>query len=312
MRQSIEQVEVIPPRQRERTTSAVSSVSPWLPDLAGRPDARLPDAIGRHARLELVFELRRGRTVLAHAYAEPPFRVGRAFQLDDAAYMILGCTGPGIFAGDTLRQSIRVASGARVVLVSQSALQVHPAAAAAPASIAHDYVVEDEGELHCQWDPVIPFALARLEQRFAISLAASSRLCWGDAIMAGRVRRGEAWRFESLAHELRLNIAGSLTYLERYVLAPSDRQVEQRWLAGEARYLATALVHHEGATADAAEALQSATPEGAIAGVDLIGPATLVARIMAHDGAPFARARAAFLTQAQGVIFGTPSRTARK
>ena len=226
--------------------------------------------------------------------------------------MILGCTGPGIFAGDTLRQSIRVASGARVVLASQSALQVHPGAAAAPASIAHDYVVEGDGELHCQWDPVIPFALARLEQRFDIHLAGSSRLCWGDAIMAGRVRRGEAWRFESLSHELRLNIAGVLTYLERYVLAPSERPVAHRWLAGEARYLATALVHHEGATADAAEALQAAAREGANAGVDLIGPATIVARIMAHDGAPFARARAAVLTQTQAAIFGTPSRTTRK
>jgi urease accessory protein UreH len=275
-------------------------------------DCRTAAAIGRHARLELVFEARRGRTILAHSYAEPPFRVGRAFHVDDAAYLILGCTGPGVFAGDTLRQSVRVASGARVVLVSQSALQVHPSAAVEAASIDHHYVVGDDAELQCQWDPVIPFARSRLEQRFEIDLTASSRLCWGDAIMAGRVRRGEAWRFESLAHELRLNVAGALTYLERYALAPAVRPVEPTWIAGCARYFATALVHHDGATTGAAEALQSTTASGAVAGVDLIGPKTIVGRILAADGAAFARARAAFLAQTQAAIFGAPGRTARK
>src|SRR5829696_6021169 len=196
--------------------------SPDYPITRSHGDARPASAIGRHARLELVFEERRGRTILVHAYAEPPFRVGRTLELDDAAYLILGCTGPGIFAGDTLRQSVRVAGGARVVLVSQSALQVHPSSADVAASIAHDYAVDADGELCCQWDPVIPFTGARLEQRFDISLDDSARLSWGDAIMAGRIRRGEAWRFESLWHELRLSIGGSLAYLERYALAPHD------------------------------------------------------------------------------------------
>jgi len=291
------------------------------------PDVRPAAAIGREARLELVFESRRGRTVLAHAYAEPPFRVGRVYHTGDAAQLILGCTGPGVFAGDTLRQDVRVAGGARVVLLSQSALQIHPSSAAAAASLDHRYVVDEGAELQCQWDPVIPFAGARLVQRFAIDLAASSRLYWGDAIMAGRVRRGEAWQFESLAHELRLSSCGSLIYLERYTLAPARRPfdspskgrrlaqgapVEQTWVAGRARYIATALVHHPRATAAAAEALQSATAAGAHAGVDLVGPEAIVGRILASDGAAFSRARTAFLSQAQKIIFEAPGWTARK
>jgi urease accessory protein len=198
------------------------------------------------------------------------------------------------------------------VLLSQSALQIHPSSAAAAASLDHRYVVDDDAELQCQWDPVIPFAGARLVQRFAIDLAASSRLYWGDAIMAGRVRRGEAWRFESLAHELRLSSCGSPIYLERYTLAPARRPVEQTWVAGRARYLATALVRHPRATAAAAEVLQSATAAGAHAGVDLLGPGAIVGRILAADGAAFSRARAAFLSQAQQIIFEAPGWTARK
>jgi len=305
-------------------------VSGGRPAVAGAvqsADVRPAAAIGREARLELVFESRRGRTVLAHAYAEPPFRVGRVYHAGGAAQLILGCTGPGVFAGDALRQDVRAARGARVVLLSQSALQIHPAAAELPASIDHTYVVDDDAELQCQWDAVIPFAGARLVQRFAIDVAASGRLYWGDALMAGRVRRGEAWQFESLAHELRLRTCGALTYLERYTLVPARRRfdsprksgrlaqggaVEQTWAAGRARYAATALVHHPRATAAAAEVLQSAMTSGAVAGVDLIAPQTIVGRIIAADGAAFSRARSAFLSQAQQVIFDAPTWTARK
>jgi urease accessory protein UreH len=292
------------------------------------PDSRPPEAIGREARLELSFERRRGRTVLAHAYAEPPFRVGRAFHIGDAAYMILVSTGAGIFAGDTLRQSIRVASGARVVLASQSALQAHPTAAASPATIHHECVVDDDGELQCQWDPVIPFAGARIDQRFDLRIGESSRLYWSDALMAGRVSRGESWRFQFLAHELRLRVGASLAYLERYTLAPASRRVEQPWMAGRARYLATAIVHHHAATRDVAEALQRLAPLpqpsmypqepnvprllAVDLGVDLIRPKTIVGRILASDGAPFAAARAAFQARALESIFGAPGRVGRK
>jgi urease accessory protein UreH len=290
-------------------------------------------AIGREARLELSFERRNGRTVLAHSYAEPPLRVGRAFELGEAAYVILVCTGAGIFAGDTLRQSVRVGSGARVVLASQSALQAHPGAAASAAVIAHDYIVEDDGELRCQWDPLIPFAGARIEQRFDLRIAGSSRLYWSDAVMAGRVSRGEAWRFQSLTHELRLRVGDSLAYLERYTLAPASRAVDRPWIAGRARYLATAIVHHDAATSDTAETLQGLAPlkrcpayegdrearpacePGRLAvdlGVDLIQAKTIVGRILAADGAPFAAARTAFQALALSSIFGATAQVGRK
>jgi len=312
---------------------AISQIKSPDNQITRLPDSRGPAAIGRDARLELSFERRNGRTVLAHSYAEPPFRVGRTFELDGAAYVILVCTGAGIFAGDRLRQSVRVACGARVVLVSQSALQAHPAAAPSAALIAHDYIVEDDAELRCQWDPLIPFAGARIEQRFDLRIAESSRLYWSDAVMAGRVSRGEAWRFQSLAHELRLRIGASLAYLERYTLAPASRAVDEPWIAGRARYLATAIVHHDAATSDAAEALQGLAPLkrcptyesdsgrgpayepgrlGVHLGVDLIQAKTIVGRLLAAEGAPFAAARTAFHALALRSIFGATARVGRK
>ena len=142
-------------------------------------------------------------------------------------------------------------------------------------------------------------------------------------MMAGRVSRGEAWRFQSLAHELRLRIGGSLAYLERYTLAPASRAVDQPWIAGRARYLATAIVHHDAATSDAAEALQGLAPLtrcptyepgrlGVDLGVDLIQAKTIVGRILAAEGAPFAAARTAFQALALSSIFGATAQVGRK
>ncbi len=287
-----------------------------LPDypITRLPDSRAPAVIGRRARLELVFEARHGRTVLAHAYAEPPFRIGRAFEIDDAAYLILVASGPGIFAGDTLQQSIHVGRGARVVLTSQSALQVHPSAAPAPARIHHVYEVDEGAELHCHWDPVIPFAASRLEQRFDLHIAGNSRLYWTDALMAGRVSRGEAWRFQSLAHELRLRVGASLAYLERYTLVPADRALERPWMVADATYLATALVHHPNATRETSDALHhhAAQLDGVRAGVDLVTAGLAVARFMGAKGGPFGRARTSYRTFALQSIFGSPELVTRK
>jgi len=279
-------------------------------------DTRAADAVGRAARLELVFEVLRGRTALARAYAEPPFRIGRAFDLDGAAYVILVCSGPGVFGGDRLTQSIHVGRGARVLLTTQAALQAHPAARSShePATLHQHYGVDEDAELHCHWDPVIPFAGACLEQIVDVRLAERSRLYWNDALMAGRIGRGERWRFERLAHELSVSIAGRRAYLERYTLAPRDRIVDRAWTTGGAAYFSTALVRDPRATAEKVEALRHrlAAFEGVSAGVDLVEPSLAVARLTGASGASFARARTSYRERTLGVIFQRPELAARK
>ena len=70
-------------------------------------DARSPSVVGRHARLDLTFLYRDGRTVLARAYAEPPFRVGQWFAEGDGVHMILTSPAPGTFGHDHLKQIVR-------------------------------------------------------------------------------------------------------------------------------------------------------------------------------------------------------------
>jgi urease accessory protein UreH len=270
--------------------------------------------IGREARLELEIERRGGRTVVAHAYAEPPFRIGRAFELDDAVYLIVACSGPGIFAGDTLRQSVTVGPGARAVLTSQAALQIHPSPAPIPASVFQQYRLETGAELHCYWDPVIPFARARIVQRFDLHVHSTSKLMWSDAVMSGRMARGETWQFETLDHELRLSREDALEYLERYCLSPAECPPSRRWVAGQMNYLATTIVHHRRVDADATDALwrELQTLDDIRSGVDLVSPGVLVARFMAERGAPFAAARARCRQIVLKTLFESPQLVGRK
>jgi len=289
------------------------------------PDARAPAEVGRAGRLELVFERRGERTVLAHQYAEPPLRVGAAFDVGDAVSLILVCSGPGIFAGDTLRQSVHVKSGARVVLASQSALQLHPSSAGAPARIEHAYRVDEDAELHCQWDPTIPFADARLEQRFAVDVAPGGRLYWSDALMAGRASRGEAWQFARVAHELELRVGGSLAYLERYALEPraapgtphmalGTPDPSRAWVAGANRAFATALAYHPAVAPAPAEALRRRLDAhaGLRSGVDLLADRLLLVRLACDSGAVFGNARRELRQFALASLFQIPGLVDRK
>ncbi len=275
-----------------------------------RLDRRETSDVGRHARLELVFAVRRGRTVLADAYAEPPFRVGRSFSEGTGLHMILVSSAPGIFGGDCLEQVIRVECGARVRLTSQSALQIHPpprnvspplrrdASASAPLRRDHSellstYHVEDGASLHCHWDPMIPFAGSRFDQRIEIALARDASLYWSDAWMAGREGRGERWEFDSLAHEIRITREGILEYLERYRITPEEGRVTHPWVGGDACYFGTTLVSGPPIAAEEVERLHTelALVEGVQAAVDALDARVMAARLMSASGVPFRAAR---------------------
>jgi urease accessory protein UreH len=205
-------------------------------------------------------------------------------------------------------------------LTSQAALQVHPSPlprlqCCDPAALQSQYVVEGDAELHCHWDPVIPFAGARVEQRFELRVDETSRLYWSDALMAGRVCRGEAWRFDSLAHELALRASESLVYLERYRLEPRERSIDRAWIARSTQYLGTTLIHHSGASRDRAECLHralAASQSGARMAVDFVSPRLLVCRVTSPVGPAFARMRAAYRTAALDGIFQAPELACRK
>ncbi len=249
--------------------------------------------MGRSARLELVFGVRHGRTVLVRGYAEPPLRVGRPLPDGDGLHLILTSSAPGIFGHDRFEQSIVVGAGARVRLTSQSALQVHAAVDGGAARLRSRYDVAADAELRCEWDPVIPFANSRLEQWTEVALAPTARLTWSEALMAGREGHGERWQFATLAQELRVVRGDRLEYLERYRIRPAEAGVRTPWVAGDCCYFGTALAIGWPVDDAVAERLHGelAPPPALHAAVNRLGPSVLVARLAATTGPPFHAAR---------------------
>lgn len=270
-------------------------------------DRRAVAGVGRHARLELVFGRRNGRTVIRHAYAEPPFRAGRCFADDDGAHMIMASSAPGMFGGDNFTQHIVVEHGARVRLTSQSALQAHPSPNCEPAHLVSAYVVEDDAELTCEWDPLIPFAGARFDQRIVVRLAERARFVWSDALMSGRAfatspgsgsgvasAGGERWAFAELSHELKVSRGASLEYLERYQLTPQHRQISRTWAAADACYFGTTLSSGQSVEAGRATDLHTNLKRirAVRAAADRLDVHLLLVRLTAASGVAFREARA--------------------
>jgi urease accessory protein len=260
---------------------------------AGPRDKRPLSTVGRHARLDLTFVYRDGRTVLAAAYAEPPFRVGRWFAEGEGLYMILASSAPGAFGHDHLRQNVRVERGARVRLTSQSAMQIHPSPDGAAALLESSYHVEDGAHLHCEWQPLIPFAEAQIDQRIDLNIEGGGSVYWSDALMSGRQARGERWNFASLAHELSVSRDGSLEFLERYRIQPSELAVSRPWAAGDASYLGTILITGRPVEPGVAERLH--VDLGRLAGVraaaDRLDDRVLLVRLLSTFGPDFHDAR---------------------
>jgi len=257
-------------------------------------DERTTTSIGRSARLELAFERRGGRTTLTQAYAEPPFRVGRAFTDGDGLHLILATVAPGIFSGDSLRQIIRVGPGARVRLTSQSAIQIHPSPGRPPAAIDSTFTVGDGGELRCFWDPLIPFAGAAFAQRIAIHLSERARLSWSDAAMTGRAAHGERWAFAELSHELLVWRQESFEYAERYRIAPAADRPTRPWVAAGASYFGTTLASGWPVASEFVSGVHESLSrmEGVRAAADRLADRILLVRFLANAGVPFREARA--------------------
>jgi urease accessory protein len=258
-------------------------------------DVRLARDIGRSARADVAFAARGDRTTVVHSYAEPPFRTVRGFPEDTGLHAILTSSAPGIFGGDSLSQTIVVDRGARVRLTSQSALQVHPSPDGQTAQLTSSYRVAAGAALFCAWDPAIPFPGARLEQRISIDLAGDATLVWSDAVMSGRVARGERWRFAGLSHELRVMRRGSLRYLERHRIRPGAEALDRDWVGGGANYFGTVLAAGVRVDSGAAEMLHHALNAivGMRAAVDVLEEGMVLVRLAAASGPAFHQARAA-------------------
>ena len=174
--------------------------------------------VGRDGALRLDFERRGPRTVLARARSTLPLQVLAPVALDDPAAVvsILNPTG-GLVGGDRLTIDVTVGPAAHACLTTPSATKVYRATSD-PAS--QDVTLRLEAGAIGEWVPdhTIPFAGSALRQRITVDVADGACLILLDAFAAGRVGRGETWRFRLLEGGITVRDAKGWLLRDRFVL----------------------------------------------------------------------------------------------
>jgi urease accessory protein len=200
-----------------------------------------PSRIGRDGVLRLAFERRGPRTVVTRCRSSLPLQVLAPVALDDpsAVVSILNPTG-GLVGGDRLAIDIVVGPRAHACVTTPSATKIYRACG--DAAVQHVDVRLDPGAI-LEWVPdhAIPFEGAAFRQRLDVSMGAGARLILVDAFAAGRVARGEAWRFKLLDSALRINDQHGSRFHDRFELGGDVRWSRLGFTEG-ASYFATVVV----------------------------------------------------------------------
>jgi urease accessory protein len=244
--------------------------------------------VGRDGRLALTFERRGARTILARCGYTLPLQVLTPMALDDPAAVvsILNPTG-GLVGGDTLEIEVDVGPGAHACLTTPSATKVYRTAST-PAVQHVALRVAAGGRLEWVPDHTIPFAGAAFRQVLGAEVGEGGALVIIDAFAAGRLARGEAWRFALLDSTVSIRDRGGPVFHDRFILR--DGGPRGLGLTEERPYFATMVVAADAGVAAFAERLSALDSDGDIdVGAGLLARRGAVVRCLAADAPALVR-----------------------
>jgi urease accessory protein len=205
------------------------------------PSLATPLRVGRDGLLSLSFEQRGGATVLRRCRSILPLQALAPLALDDPASVvsILNPAG-GVLGGDRLAIDVTVGPHAHACLTTPSATRVYRTSGeCALQSVA---ITLGRGAV-AEWVPdhTIPSAGARFRQVCDVEVGEGATLLLVDGFAAGRVARGEAWRFGLLDSALRVRDAAGWLLIDRFVLGTGDHWAGLGFTDGQP-YFATLVV----------------------------------------------------------------------
>ncbi len=214
---------------------------------------------GWRARLELAFEQRGGRTVLARRRHEGPLVVQRPFYPDgdDACHVYLVHPPGGIVGSDELTLDIDVGGTASALLTTPAATKLYRAART---TAIIDQRIRVGGGAHLAWLPqeTIAFRGARAAVSTRVDLAGDATCFAWEIVCLGRTASGEIFDRGQLRQRFEVWRDGAPVTVERARYTPA-LAAAGHGLAG-APVTATAVFAHPQAPALVAHAREALTP----------------------------------------------------
>jgi len=215
---------------------------------------------GWRASLQLGFERRGTRSVLAHRQHYGPLGVQRAFYPeDDWPHVYILHPPGGVVGGDVLNIEVTLQAGAQALVTSPAAAKFYRSAGEQAQLQQH---LKCHGDAMLEWLPqeTIYYSAAEVDSRTRIDLDADSRFIGWDMFCLGRPAAGESFAQGHISQRFEIWREGIPLWLEQAAFAGEGEMLNARWgMAGRA--LAATLVA-VGKTAGLAEQIYEQVSAG--------------------------------------------------
>jgi len=193
---------------------------------------------------------------------------------------VLVNTSGGITGGDRFRIGAEVGAGAHVTLTTQACERAYAAAGEVPGRMDSRLTVS--GSLDWLPQETILFDRCRFSRRLEVDLSAEARFLMCEAVLFGRLARGEVLRDAVFRDRIAIRREGRLVYLDGLDLAGDlAATLDRPAVADGARAMASLVLAAAGAEGhlDGIRAMLPPT-----AGASCLAPDLLVLRALAPDG----------------------------
>ncbi len=193
---------------------------------------------------------------------------------------VLVNTAGGITGGDRFAVRAEVGADAHLTLTTQACERAYAAAADGPARF--ETRLDVVGSLHWLPQETILFDRCRLHRRLEVELAPAARFLMCEAVLFGRLARGESLRRATFRDRIAVRRAGRPVYLDGLDLSGDvSALLDRPAVAAGARAMASVVLAAPGAEG-ALPQIRALLPDAA--GASCPAPDLLVLRALAPDG----------------------------
>jgi urease accessory protein len=206
----------------------------------GAAEIFAPSRVRATMRLNFARDFSAGTTFLAASLQEPPFKVVRAFTLEDGTALVhLHNVSGGLLAGDDLTLEVNLGCNASVQLTTTGATRIYRHRPNfSPTTQCCEVTVGENALLEHLPDATIPFAGAKFRQQTSIDLAAGAGVFWWEILYPGREACGELFAYERVEIRTRVTTLGRMIAAENICLRPGEHNVSSLARMGPYRYVA--------------------------------------------------------------------------
>lgn len=183
-----------------------------------------------------------GVTNVSHQYARPPFHLMGDLhhdeQLQDLSTLYIQNPSGGVTQGDRHKINIKVQSGARANVSTQSSTKVYGMEKNL-ASSSTEIFVNEGGYLEFMPDPTILYEKSRFFKNLQVTLEQGSTLLLSDIVVPGRLARDEFFEFDKYHSKTNISYGNDEIFASNYVLNSESVEPNRNGLMKDFRVLGT-------------------------------------------------------------------------